>query len=180
MKYKLKLHETGDYIYVDECVPAFVAPDINAAWDIITERHDEHAEWLDWAQQDGDKWIHPMVAIGRVVYKRDIDNEDFLPEYVEPGDTVYDIVNNVWRPLNQNEIRIWLPGLPSPHWSITPPRYCNTHLNGYRITCGGDTAVEGIQDRAKVLKVRDALCAQWQEKWKTAHPNYKNFIRALV
>lgn len=171
--YKLWLPKTGDYLESEGDV-SFVARTVEEAWEIVHERWDEHGCWMDWAERERERWIHPMIASGRVLYKRDIDAEDpSLHEGAEAGDTSFSWLDDKDRELRSNEVRVWSCGAASPHWSMSPPwRY-----RQWQVQVGDGEPVR-CADADEAERVRLGLVAACVEAWKTAHPEYRDVASA--
>jgi hypothetical protein len=167
-KYKLWLPAPG-YTIGDEGGDTWVrAQNVDEAWIYILDNIcEENSDWIDWRDGD-DHWIHSGIAGGRIVYKSELDREEGgLPEDMEPGQTVFDLFDDTGRELASNEVRVWLPGPATPHWSITPPGWTPNQQKGVLVV---DRTVSLYNSLRAAEKARTVCIARWIEQWKAAHP----------
>jgi ABC-type glycerol-3-phosphate transport system substrate-binding protein len=177
-KYKLWLPSAGETIDWDGDGVSFAAETAQEAFEFIHDMWDEHGCWQDWMDGDvGDGWIHPEIASGRIVYKRDIDNEEFLHEDAEPGETTFVQLRDSGRDLAANEVRVWLPGPASPGWVIKPPWSTGTDSYEMHVGPGGAPSSHATVELAEAA--RDARVAEWISEWKAAHPECRMALASL-
>lgn len=108
-RYKLRVPEAGTMLYGDGYSDrAMVADTLSEARDL-------------WEDYEGERpiYLHSLIGVCGVVYKRDIDNGD-AHEDAEPGDTTVWYADDDGRDLRAHECRVWMLGAPSPHWEMKP------------------------------------------------------------
>ena len=169
-KYKLWLPSPGETISWDDGgLVSFAAENAKEAFDFINDMWDEHCCWQDWMEDGvGDGWIHSEIASGRIVYKRDIDNEELLHEGAEPGETTFVLLRDDGRVLWGYEVRVWLPGPSTPGWRISPPGWPDAAPDSYTVSVGSET--REFSTLASAEEGRSELVASWVQRWKAEHP----------
>lgn len=107
-RYKLRPVEYGETVWLDTGDMCAVAETIEEARDLFAE-HDDRPMYL-----------HPAVAVHRIVYARDIEDGD-CHDGAEPGDTTFTVRDG--DPTHDSDRRVWMLGAPALcTWRMTPER----------------------------------------------------------
>lgn len=166
MKYKVRLPPKGDCLRNDDGDTWFIG-------DTAEEAHEFFADEMC----DPVEWVHPVILSAHVLYKRDIDTEEYH-DGAEPGDTSFEIAIE-WdtarllvHELKPHQLLAWITGTPRPFWTYGFARSTAGWGPGYMGKVGTDILGEDFPTIDAAQEAVELEVAKRIDAWKAAHPEF--------